>query len=93
MYKPHNSNTMKNTILIFIATVFFIGGPIHLANWQIEYSRQHSSPIKMVKNIPLYDGVYAMKILAAPGTHPYKRCQNEKRVISFLAAAAGSESQ
>ncbi|VAW06322.1 hypothetical protein MNBD_ALPHA01-1666 [hydrothermal vent metagenome] len=67
MYKPHNSNTMKNTILIFIATVFFIGGPIHLANWQIEYSRQHSSPIKMVKNIPLYDGVYAMKILASHG--------------------------
>lgn len=67
MYKPHNNNTMKNTILMFIATVFFIGGPIHLANWQIEYSRQHSSPIKMVKNIPLYDGVYAMKILASHG--------------------------
>jgi len=67
MYKQHNHTTIKDTILIFIATMFFIGGPIYLANWQVNESRHYNSPINMVKNIPLSDGVYALKILASYG--------------------------
>ncbi|PCI45325.1 MAG: hypothetical protein COB49_10125 [Alphaproteobacteria bacterium] len=67
MYKHSNHTSIRDTILIFIATVFFIGGPVWLANWQIRESEQHHSPIALVKNIQLGDGVFALKILASHG--------------------------
>lgn len=67
MYKHNNHNSIRNTILIFIAIVFFLGGPIWLANWQIGESMQHHSPIEMVKNTQLHKGSYAIKILASRG--------------------------
>ncbi len=67
MYKRNNYNSLKDTILIFIAIVFFIGGPIWLANWQVKESEQYHSPIEMVKNIQLPDGTSAIKLLASYG--------------------------
>lgn len=67
MYKPNNHNSLKDTILVFIAIVFFTGGPIWLATWQIKESEQHHSPIEMVKNIQLRDGTYAIEFLASYG--------------------------
>jgi len=67
MYKNRKYNSIKNTILICIATVFFIIGPILMANWQIETSKQKTSAISLVKNIHLRDGDHALKILAFHG--------------------------
>ncbi len=67
MYKRNTHNSIRDTILSFIAIVFFIGGPVWLANWQIRESKQQNSPIKMVKNIQLRDGIFAIKILASNG--------------------------
>ncbi len=67
MYKRHNKKILKNNITIFFATLFFIGGPLYVANWQIQSSKQTSSPISMVKNIQLHEGDHALKILAYHG--------------------------
>ena len=67
MYKRHNNKILKDNFAIFFATVFFIGGPIYVANWQIQSSKQTSSPIQMVNNIQLHDGDHALKILAYHG--------------------------
>ena len=80
MYKRHHHTAIKDTILIFIATVFFVGGPIQVANWQIGKSKQYHSPIELVKNISLPDGVYAMKILAAYGFDVQRIRKNQSAV-------------
>jgi len=67
MYKMHHHNSIKDTMLIFIAIVFFVGGPIALANWQVQKTEQNYSPLKMVKNIQLRDGEHAMKYLVSYG--------------------------
>lgn len=67
MYKRSNHNPLKDTILIFIAIVFFFGAPIQLANWQVYKANQQVSPILMVKNIQLRDGEHALKYLASYG--------------------------
>lgn len=80
MYKRNNHNSIRDTILIFIAIVFFAGGPLWLANWQIDKSRQQNSPIKMVKNIQLHDGIYAIKLLASYGFDINQIRQNKATV-------------
>ncbi len=67
MYIHKNHNSIKDTIIIFIAIVFSVGGPIWLANWQIRESVQHHSPIQMVNNIQLHKGLHAIKYLASRG--------------------------
>ncbi|MCF6214693.1 MAG: glucosaminidase domain-containing protein [Emcibacter sp.] len=67
MYKRSNHNPLKDTILIFIAIVFFVGAPVQLANWQIYKANHQVSPISMVKNIQLRDGEHAMRYLASYG--------------------------
>ncbi len=67
MYKRSNHNPLKDTILIFIAIVFFFGAPIQLANWLVYKANQQVSPISMIKNIQLRDGDHAMRYLASYG--------------------------
>ncbi|MCF6196230.1 MAG: glucosaminidase domain-containing protein [Emcibacter sp.] len=67
MYKRRNHTFIKDTILIFFATVFFVGGPVLLANWQVNKSLQPHSPIEMIRSIQLREGEYALKTLAAYG--------------------------
>ncbi|VAV86952.1 hypothetical protein MNBD_ALPHA02-317 [hydrothermal vent metagenome] len=67
MYKRRNHTFIKDTILIFFATVFFVGGPVLLANWQVNKSLQPHSPIEMIRSIQLREGEYALKVLAAYG--------------------------
>lgn len=80
MYKPHHNSLFKDTILIFIATMFFVGGPVFLANWQIKLSRQLHSPISMVKSITLQEGTPALKILAQHGFNMQKIRRNVEMV-------------
>lgn len=67
MYKRRNHTFIKDTILIFFATLFFVGGPVLLANWQVNESLQPHSPIEMIRSIQLGEGEYALKVLAAYG--------------------------
>lgn len=91
MHPRDNHNAIKDTILIFIATVFLIGGPIQLANWQILKSKQYHSPIELVKNISLPEGVYALKILAAYGFDINKIRQNKSTVPEIYFATMPRE--
>ena len=80
MYIRNDRNLIRDTILIAIAIVFFIGGPIWLANWLIKDSLQQNSPVKMVRNIQLHDGVYAIKVLASYGFDMKQIRQNKATV-------------
>jgi len=80
MFKHRHHTSIRDTILTFIAIVFLVGGPIQLANWQINKNRQNYSPITMVRNIQLHDGEYALKILAAYGFNIDQIRQNKAAV-------------
>jgi len=86
MYKRPNYNLLKDTILILIAIVFFIGGPIQLANWQVYKASHQVAPISMVKNIHLRDGEHAMKYLASYGFDMQKIRNNQSPVPAIYFA-------
>lgn len=80
MYKSRHHTSIRDTIISFIATFIFVGGPIILANWLINESKQLSSPIKTVKTIQLRPGVPAIKLLAIYGFDMQQIRQNKAAV-------------
>jgi len=91
MYKRRHHSLIRDTILIFIAIVFFIVGPVLLANWLIRGVEQPYSPIERVKNIPLREGERALKILASYGFDIKKIRRNEAQVPEIYFASLPRE--
>lgn len=51
-----------------------------MAIWQVRESEQHHSPVEMVKNIQLREGVHAIKILAAYG-FDMEKIRNDRTTV------------
>lgn len=67
MTKSHHHTSFRDTIITFIATIIFVGGPVLVANWLVTESKRVRAPIQSVKTIQLRPGVPAIRLLAAYG--------------------------
>ncbi len=86
MNKQRNHSLIKDTILIFIAIVFFVIGPILLANWQVTRNYLQFSPIKLVENIQLGDDEHAIRYFASYG-FDLKRIRQSKQDVPEIYLA------
>jgi len=65
--KYNTALSIKNTLLIAMASVFFVGLPLMIANHQITLSRTYHSPMSLEKNLKLPPMVNTIKFFASQG--------------------------